>query len=281
MARGRMIATTVATDKRLNELPTDAALVYLMTIPHLDRDGLIHGDPYILWGTVCPRRTELMQRIGDIVATWISSELVSAYKTKDGDTVLHFAGFQKNQAMTHYDREAASNFPCPPGYTRTNKGLELLPQCQNGCADELRTNSGLAPDELLLNVMECNVIEVKTNVPADAVPTAPTPLAAQFSDWLERLQEPKANKAAILLEIHKGCFGRSELPDYGYIAKVAKQVGGAGRLAQLMFELVTRPPAGDILAYIVAEENGRKKRAAQNGKPTTEQVWVFNPGGDE
>ncbi len=123
MARGRMIASTVADDKRFNELPVDAALVYLMAIPQLDRDGLILGEPGVLWGQVCRRRADLMPRMEAIIKAWIAAELVTAYKNEDGDTILYFTGFQKNQAMTHYDREAASRFPCPPGYARTAKGL--------------------------------------------------------------------------------------------------------------------------------------------------------------
>jgi hypothetical protein len=45
MARGRFLSESVATDARLNGLSVEAELVYLMTIPHLDRDGLIEGDP--------------------------------------------------------------------------------------------------------------------------------------------------------------------------------------------------------------------------------------------
>lgn len=252
MARGRMIAASVADDKRFNELPIDAALVYLMAIPQLDRDGLILGEPAALWGQVCRRRYDLLARMADIISAWEASGLVSSYQTDDGDTVLHFAGFQKNQAMTHYDREAASRFPCPPGYVRTDKGLAL---------ESLRTNSGLTPDEVPPNVIES---KLNTNVPANAVPAALTPLSDQFAALVEELKTTN-NKAAALHHAYVAWYGPNGAPDYGYIGKVAKQVGGAGRLAQLMFELVPRPPVGDVLAYIVAEENARKKRAAQTG----------------
>jgi DnaD/phage-associated family protein len=147
MARGRMIAATVADDKRFNELPIDAALVYLMAIPQLDRDGLILGEPGALWGQVCRRRNDLLPHMDAIIAAWLASGLATAYKNEDGDTILHFVGFQKNQAMTHYDREAASRFPCPPGYVRTPKGLAL---------DEVRSNSGVTPDEVPPNLNQSN-----------------------------------------------------------------------------------------------------------------------------
>ena len=168
MARGRMLATTIADDKRFNALPVDAALVYLMAIPQLDRDGLILGEPVLLWGQVCRRRNDLMPHLADIIAAWVSSGLVTAYKTDDDDTVLHFVGFQKNQAMTHYGREAASRFPCPPGFIRTNKGLipDSIQPSVDEPSEQLRTNSGLTPDEVLPNINKCNTN--KTNVATDA-----------------------------------------------------------------------------------------------------------------
>lgn len=162
MARGRMIASTVADNKRFNELPIDAALVYLMAIPQLDRDGLILGEPGALWGQVCRRRVDLMPRMEAIIAAWLASGLVAAYKNEDGDTILHFVGFQKNQAMTHYDREAASRFPCPPGYVRTSKGLAV---------EEVRIESGGTPDQIPPNVMQSKGMESN----AAPAPTLPQP----------------------------------------------------------------------------------------------------------
>jgi hypothetical protein len=251
MARGRMIAATVADDKRFNELPIDAALVYLMAIPQLDRDGLILGEPTTLWGQVCRRRVDLIPRMADIIAAWIAAELVTAYKTNDGDTILYFTGFQKNQAMTHYDREAASRFPCPPGFIRTAKGLvsELVQPTENKSADEVRTNSGVGPDKVPPNVMESNVNQSNTNGAPDGVPVAPVPLAERFHSLLAELKETK-NKQAKLREIYVLCFGEADAPEFGYLGKVATAVGGAGRLAELFWQYSAKPPTGDVLAYI-------------------------------
>lgn len=171
MARGRMIAATVADDKRFNELPIDAALVYLMAIPQLDRDGLILGEPAVLWGTACRRRSDLLPRMVDIIAAWVSSGLVISYKTDDGDTILYFTGFQKNQAMTHYDREAESRFPCPPNYVRTPKGLvpEPVQQADQTPADELRTDSGPTPDKVLPKSIESKSNQSKAKEEEDDV----------------------------------------------------------------------------------------------------------------
>lgn len=211
MARGRMLANTIVDDKRFNELTTDAALVYLMTIPQLDRDGLILGEPMLLWGQVCRRRPALVSRMADIITELVSSGLVTAYKTKDGDIVLHFVGFQKNQSMTHYNREAESRFPCPPGYVRTDKGLtqDGIQQYDIDTVDSLRIHSGFTPDVVLPNVIQINSNEVKCNEkpsPAVAVPTAqPTLLPAQEKIKRARRENPDKAHPAVqaYFDLHK------------------------------------------------------------------------------
>lgn len=283
MARGRMLATTIADDKRFNALPVDAALVYLMTIPQLDRDGLILGEPMLLWGQVCRRRVDLMPHMADIVTAWITSGLVTAYKTEDGDTVLHFTGFQKNQSM-RYDREAASRFPCPPGFSRTDKGLEpdgVQPSIDEQL-EQLRTNSGLTPDEVPPNVIQSNVIQVNEILsPADAVPVAPKTFADEFSDVQAELKETGSNKAAILRGWYIRCFGEGGAPDYAYIGKVAKQVGGAGHLAALFMQLASRPPNGDVLAYIIATHKGKADGTSHYQNGTTEGYTMGTFNGSE
>jgi hypothetical protein len=273
-----MIAATVADDKRFNELPIDAALVYLMAIPQLDRDGLILGEPGALWGQVCRRRNDLLSRMDAIVAAWLAAGLVTAYRNEDGDTILHFVGFQKNQAMTHYDREGASRFPCPPGYSRTPKGLvqEVVHPTPQQPAEIIRTDSGPTPDEVhpnakQSNVNECNVI---TNAAPDGVPAAPVPLAEQFHSLLAELKTTE-NKSAKLREIYVLCFGKDDAPDFGYLGKTAKDVGGAGRLAELFWQYSAKPPTGDVLAYIKKAhtqkgDDSRKERTnGDNRKPDT------------
>ncbi len=165
MARGRMLNQSIAKDKKLNDLSIEAEYIYLKSIPHLDRDGLINGDPALLWSDVCPRRPELMQKMQAIIDEIVASGLVIAYQcANDGDTVLFFPGFTKNQQGMRYDREAPSRFGPPPHYTRTHSGLiptDSTPIAQQENEkeskprtsakpnpSELRTNSGLTPDEV-------------------------------------------------------------------------------------------------------------------------------------
>jgi hypothetical protein len=137
MARGRFINTSIATDTKLNSLSIEAHWLYMMTIPHLDRDGLIIADTYVLFGKVCPRRPEVISRIDALIAEWVACGLVTTYSTDDG-IVAYFHGFAKNQQGMTYSREGASVLQAPPGYTRTNSGLtqdELMSNSCNGRAE--------------------------------------------------------------------------------------------------------------------------------------------------
>lgn len=113
VARGRFISDSIATDARLNSLSVEAELVYLMAIPHLDRDGLIEGDPDVLWGKVCPKRRVFLDGIATFIQEWATAGLVLMYDTDNGP-VLWFKGFAKNQTGLRYDRETPSKFPPPP-----------------------------------------------------------------------------------------------------------------------------------------------------------------------
>lgn len=120
-------------------------------------------------------------------------------------------------------------------------------------------------------------IETTTLTGATSAPADSSSLAAQFHLLNEELKTTR-NRPAKLAQVYALCFGQDTCPDFAYLGKVAKSVGGAGRLAELMFELVPRPPTGDVLAYIVAQESGRKKRAAQTGGNREIKDVQFNNG---
>jgi len=82
----------------------------------------------------------------------------------------------------------------------------------------------------------------------------------------QRLRD-SGNYPAELRKIYALCFGEAELPSYGMLGKVAKAVGGAGRLAEIMWQLSAKPPTGDVMAYILAAYGPKRRR----GKRTAQQ----------
>lgn len=154
MARGRMISATIAIDKRLNTLSIEGQMLFLMTVPHLDRDGLIVGDAPLLAAKAIPRRPELHGRCEELIQEWIASGLVLPYETDDC-RVLYFPGFRKNQTF-QYNREGASQFPPPPGYRRTATGLEQDERQSDSRQDDdlLKSNSRAGLDEVTVKQRE-------------------------------------------------------------------------------------------------------------------------------
>jgi hypothetical protein len=120
-----MLSAKAGSDPDLNSMSIEAELIFLLTIPHLDRDGLIAGDPIPLWGKVVPRRVELMDKMGRIIQEWVEHNLVVRYEWKDG-YILFFKGFRKHNINMTYERELESDLPPPPGFRRL-KNIGLIP----------------------------------------------------------------------------------------------------------------------------------------------------------
>ncbi len=178
MARGRLVATSIATDKRLNSLSLESEWLFLKSIPHLDRDGLILGDACLLVARVCPRRPEALSMADGLIAEWLAAGLVISYECEDG-RVLFFPGFAKNQDL-RYDRERASELPPPPGWERTEDGLALIetaaeaPSAGPVTGDNqqnpelVRSNDGALPEEI--PYYNYNYKEDLSRTPAHASP---------------------------------------------------------------------------------------------------------------
>lgn len=131
MARGRIISIQVASDDNLNKLSPDAERLYLRTLPHLDRDGLITGHPMLLWAKVAPLRMELMDVCNTLIQEWVQQGLVVRYPGADGQPVLYFKGFRRHNANIPYTDEAPSIYPPPPGWYRGKAGL--IPEDEEEC----------------------------------------------------------------------------------------------------------------------------------------------------
>jgi hypothetical protein len=72
---------------------------------------------------------------------------------------------------------------------------------------------------------------------------------ATFQDWLDRIQEAE-NRQAVLREMFVMLFPGRDPPTLAKLGSFALKVGGASRLAELMWKCSARPPTGDVLAYL-------------------------------
>lgn len=184
MARGRILSQSIALDVEFNKMSMEAQFLFMRAIPHLDRDGLILGNPVALWAKIAPLMTDLMHRTESCICEWRDANLVVTYDSPYG-AVIYFKGFNKNQPNMRYDREAESMFPAPPGYYRNGNGLEPIannkddggeaqPQSQPDGgntppkpSEQLRQDSGKTPAEVRQDstLIEVNRTELNTTQP--------------------------------------------------------------------------------------------------------------------
>ena len=141
---------------------------------------------------------------------------------------------------------------------RRHRGRKAEEETVDGNGGEtLQERSGNAPDT---DTDQDTESEEETESPSD-LPAPPQ----DFAGWENLIRDSK-NRPATLRFMFEVLYPGRDPPDYGYLGKIAKKVSGAGRLAELLWQHSTKPPKGDILAYILQSENGRKKRARGTSK---------------
>jgi len=170
-----MVATTIALDPEFNAMSDTAQLCFLRAVPHLDRDGLIIGQPAALWATIAPLQPAWLPLMQDVVNEWVRAGLVLVFDTKIGP-VLYFDGFHKNQVGLRYDREPPSRLPLPDGYERTADGIR---QVSGNLPASIRQPSGKLPQQVEVEVE----VEVEDKA-ATATAAADSPA---FRAWLDNI----------------------------------------------------------------------------------------------
>ena len=130
MARARMLATDASIDPELNSLTLPALTLYLLTIPHLDRDGLIDANPVRLAALAAPLRPDIRDGAGSLINEWVEAGLVVRYPAARNQQVLYFKGFRKHNRF-EYTKDTPSAYPPPPGWLRTKHGI--MPEDKEAC----------------------------------------------------------------------------------------------------------------------------------------------------
>ena len=158
MAVGRIINKKICLNKIVNEkLSSDTCrLAFTWVIPHLDRDGRIHGEPAVLRSTVFPRRKDITdETMENFIREWAENRLVIWYEA-DGDKWLQFPKFKGNQPNLRYEREPESIIPPP------EKGVNLLkkePDTAGNTPANSRQVTGSVPADCPQNLNEFNISE--------------------------------------------------------------------------------------------------------------------------
>jgi len=114
VARGRMIMSRIAGDKRINDLSDDTSrLAFTWLITFADCEGRTHGDPAMVRSMVFPRREDVSAaQMEDYIVEWAQLGLIVWYEADD-DRWIYFPGFKDNQPGLVKTKEAPSRIPAP------------------------------------------------------------------------------------------------------------------------------------------------------------------------
>ena len=146
----------------------------------------------------------------------------------------------------------------------------------HGNADVTHGNAdvthGNAPEKIRGDTDTEKRIPESAQTPLAIANPAATPVVVPVSlpEWTERLRD-SSNRQAVLVQMIQTLYPNSlDVPSYAYVAKVASKVGGAGRLAELLWQNSAKPPSGDVLAYIQAQAKpGANGTRPSNAKATS------------
>lgn len=251
MARGRMLNKKVSASIQFDNLPDDTCrLLATWTIAHLDVNGVFYADAAVVRSLVFTRRYDVtIEQIETYLQTMERVGLIIRYEA-EGQMWQQWPEFRANQPGLRADRETAE-FPTPD-----QAALEQARQDDGKLPEECRQDDGETPAEVKLS--EVKLSEGNTNG-ADA-PAEPPP--SNLDGWLEVVREAK-NKQAALRFMHVTLYPKHEPPEYSYLGRTARTVGGAGRLATLLWQSQTQRVDGDVLRYCMAMA---KPRASPSGR---------------
>lgn len=260
----------------------------LITIEHVQKMG-----PALVLYLYCLKYATVAQRKGDFYYNHVdaSNELGTPLRTiKRWFARLQQHGYITYRGRVRHGLEVAvtkfhpvedmagegsvkwSQRPDAPTGTPDSATIGIIDSATNGTrATRSATRSatgGISPLTIQLeNYTYPSGLNSATNGTSPDVPVDRVCLADAFRDLLARVNASR-NPNASLREIYRLCFGgpKESLPPFSYLGKVARIVGGAGRLAELLWQECTKPPSGDILAYIQAKVKRQKRDEAVKHK---------------
>ena len=127
MTDGRMLKKQICDSRRLALLKTDSArLLYTWIIPHLDVDGRMSANSFIIKGKVVPRLNQMtLDLIEEYLLDMHINELITLYEA-DGDIYLYLRKFGDHQKIIR-EREAPSKCPPPPEDENRNNYINSRP----------------------------------------------------------------------------------------------------------------------------------------------------------
>lgn len=150
MAKGRFLNRSISDSADLADLTWKARELFLMAIPHLDREGRIHAEPRRFRALVCPL---LEHQNGETITAALielaKAGMVILYRDDRGQPAAYFPSFETSQpGLAWKKKESPSGFgPPPPQLPEPCPDL-LQRRRQTNSDQESDKDSGPTPDLL-------------------------------------------------------------------------------------------------------------------------------------
>jgi hypothetical protein len=127
-------------------------------------------------------------------------------------------------------------------------------------------SGGFGPDGIPSNQVENQVGPCDSDSDSDSdreeeSQEMPTNLAG----WHARLQDEKNKPAILRLMVQTLMPGLVDMPEFSYVGKTSRTVGGAGRLATLIWQASSQNVTGDVMAYCIAMAKSKTKNQEPAG----------------
>jgi hypothetical protein len=204
-------------------------------------------------------------------------ELIQAgyiIRTRENDDKGHFSWFYEVHEIPQAPPPAEPSTGNP---YMDNPSMENQPLTNTDLTKTEDTNKYAADgDDSIVGTEQASIIEQGQESPHSALPAkghnGDTP--HNFLEWQTILRD-STNRTSVLRHMCETLYPGLDPPGYSYIGKIARKVGGAGRLADLLWQCTPHPPTGDLLAYIqgVAKNGHNGKHVPQAQEPAGVTGW--------
>ena len=223
--------------------------------------GLTYAGRYLTDGWIPAAQVRKLADVDDAMALAARLVSVGLWEPVEGGYLIHdYHDYNPTADKVRADRAAAAKRQADwrDGH-RDKAGQYQASDAPRNAASNAVTNGEVttAPSPSPVPVPAPNPVLERSDATHRGA-DAPPPRA--FEGWIGLLREEK-NRNAVLVHMHEVLYPGREPPEYGYVGKTARAVGGAANLARLLWEHSVRPPVGDVLAYVREVHCGVKARS--------------------
>jgi hypothetical protein len=161
MPKYRQLQTKIVDSFDFAEMPDDFTRVtWLMLIVIVDSEGRGINNPAWLRSRMFPLRLDVTDEMINAAMGWLAKRgMINTYEV-DSHGYFEIDKFKEHQSGT--DKEARSNLPERPAVVISR---------DKATPDQLRSYSGVTPDQLRANAMQCNA-DSNTEAEADSTASA-------------------------------------------------------------------------------------------------------------